>query len=215
MKTLEEAIAKIGELVALVEAQTVDITKLKEKNAEILSEKKELQATVKELKAKSDTPPTPATPPPDKDEPKTTRDLRERIEAPLVASIKELQTKFDTMQAERDTLAVETALDDALKVAGVAVPYHAAAKALLRSSRKIELANGAVTCDGKAVKDSVVEWAKTDEGKPFVAAPSNGGGAAPGNGASGEIPKKRSEMDASAKGAFIAKHGLQAYSALS
>lgn len=210
--TLEEAIAAIAALQKKADDADAAIAALKAKNAEIITEKKELRdkfnAFKEEVEAKGKAP-TPNDPP----ESPTAKALRERIEAEYGPKLTALTSQLDAITNERNTLAVETALDDALKTAGVAVHLQPAVKALLKTSRKIELANGVVTCDGKAVKDSVSEWVATPEGKAFVAAPANGGSAAPG-GASGAITKKRSELTASEKGAFITAHGLQAYQQL-
>lgn len=202
--TLEQALAALelakteaAEAKALADAKDSEIASLKSKNAEIITEKRKLQ------QAKKD----------DASDDETASDLRKRIEAEYKPKIDELSAKFEALEKERNTLAVDTALISALDKVGVAVQLRSAALAYLKSARKIEVANGGVVCDGKGVGESVADWAATDEGKAFISAPSNGGSAAPGGG-SAPTTLNKSAMKQADKGAYIAKHGLAAYEKL-
>lgn len=211
--TLEEALARIKALedeakataktLKAVQAEAdraedleTQLAKVKAKNSELLGEKKDLQKKLDAGTGGEDA-----------------KALRERIEAEYKAPLEELTKRLDAAEAERNKVAIDAAISDALDKAKVAVPLKAAATALLRAQRKIELANGSVLVDGKPIADAVTEWAASPEGKPFIPASPNGGSAAPG-GASGSLPKRKSEMTAAEKGAFVREHGAKAFSEL-
>lgn len=82
---------------------------------------------------------------------------------------------------------IDGGLSDALAKAGVAPQFMDAAKALLRQ-------NAAIKSEGEEIKAvmgdkelsaAIAEWAASDQGKHFVAAPKNSGGGAPGSNGSG------------------------------
>lgn len=79
-------------------------------------------------------------------------------------------------------LLVDNGLNDALLKAGVKPELQKAVKALLSGqvTIKVEGENRSPVIGDKALGDFVTEWAKSDEGKHFVAAPNNRGGGAPG-----------------------------------
>lgn len=89
-------------------------------------------------------------------------------------------------------LLVENGLREQLVVNGVTHAVHQkAAMALLASQVKIEAdgENRVAKVGDKALGDFVKEWAGSDEGKHFVAAPGNGGGGA--GGGSGKSSAKQ------------------------
>jgi hypothetical protein len=109
---------------------------------------------------------------------------------------------------------LDAALGEELSKVGVTNPVHAkAARALLSGSVQVVDDNGtrSVRAGDKALSDFLKEWASSDEGKHFVAAPdANGGGShggAPGNG----NQPRRSQMNTAQKAEYIGKHGQEAY----
>lgn len=104
------------------------------------------------------------------------------------ASKKEIE-KLTAQLQEKDgalnTYLIEAGLSDALAKAGVKPEFMDASKALLKAQAAIKADNGqyqAVIGD-KPLADAIKEWASSDAGKHFVAAPANQGGGA--NGGSG------------------------------
>lgn len=89
----------------------------------------------------------------------------------------------------------------------IAAPFRKAVRALLRSTKHIELVDGVVLVDGQDVDVAVGSWCASDAAKQFLAPAGPGSGRAP-------TGKRRSEMDTSAKGPFIRLHGLAAYEQL-
>jgi chromosome segregation ATPase len=128
----------------------------------------------------------------------------------LKALGKELETAKTTLGAETAfgrKLLVENGLTEALVQANVAPQFMPAARALLEKQVQVK-ADGddrkAVVGD-KSLGDFVTEWSQSDQGKVFIAAPTNGGGGTtpPGSPPSGS--KKIYEMnDAERVAAFNA-----------
>ena len=79
---------------------------------------------------------------------------------------------------------MDNGLNDALLKAGVKPEMTKAVKALLSGqvTLKTEGENRIAFMGDKPLSDAVIEWAKSDEGKHFVAAPNNQGGGANGGG---------------------------------
>lgn len=88
-------------------------------------------------------------------------------------------------------LISETALTEALVAANVAKQFLPAAKALLASqvAIKVDGENRLAVVGDKPVTDFVKSWAASEDGKHYVAAPSNGGAGASGgaSGAGGKV----------------------------
>lgn len=131
-------------------------------------------------------------------DPETVSKLEEQIESlkgELTAAQKAAKTA--TTDAEKARKALEAAegftskllvdngLTDALTKAGVTNPVHLkAAKSMLAAQVQI-VADGdskVAKVGDKALAEYAAEWAKGDEGKFFVSAPSNSGGGANGGG---------------------------------
>lgn len=96
------------------------------------------------------------------------------------------------LKAERDTIAkkyqdalIGGALKSALVSAGVAAPFMEAAEAMMRLKGVSLDKDDTPILDGKPLGEFVAEWAKSDAGKAFVAAPNSSGGGATGGGAAG------------------------------
>jgi len=112
-------------------------------------------------------------------------------EAKRVADLAEKDGVIDSLGGELDGAAAKRGLSDALAKAGIDPKFMAAAQALLRPTVKVR--KNETTGDREAVVDTdlgevtvekyVENWAKSDEGKPFVL-PSKGSGA-PGSGHTG------------------------------
>ena len=93
-------------------------------------------------------------------------------------------------------LLIDNGLTEALIKTGVKPEMSKAVKALLSGQVQIKVDGDkreAVIGD-KSLNDFVGEWAKSDEGKHFVAAPANNGGGATGAGTQTQTKKKWSEM---------------------
>jgi hypothetical protein len=112
-------------------------------------------------------------------------------------------------------LLVDNGLTDTLTKSGVTTPVQLRhAKAML--SGQVQLVtdgdNRIAKVDDKPLADYVSEWAKSEEGKYFVAAQQNTGGGATGGGATGAGAKTLTRtsfdgLDAIAKVKFIAEGG--------
>ena len=119
-------------------------------------------------------------------------EAKDTAEAKLAEALKTV--KQATAQAEKDRKALEAetgyvskllidnGLTDALLKAGVKPEMSKAVKAMLAGqvSLKVEGDKRLAVVGDKALGDFVTEWAQSDEGKHFVAAPANQGGGANG-----------------------------------
>ena len=119
-------------------------------------------------------------------------EAKDTAEAKLAEALKTV--KQATAQAEKDRKALEAetgyvskllidnGLTEALLKAGVKPEMSKAVKAMLAGqvSLKVEGDKRLAVVGDKALGDFVTEWAQSDEGKHFVAAPANQGGGANG-----------------------------------
>jgi hypothetical protein len=133
----------------------------------------------------------------------------DELENNLTASqktIKDQQKAFEQTKAALDSesgftskLLLDNGLTDALVKAGVAAPFLPAVKAMLSSQAKIAIdgdTRKAVIGD-KDLSTFVTEWATSDDGKHYIAAPqNNGGGASGGSSSTGQQVVNRSTFDA-------------------
>lgn len=121
----------------------------------------------------------------------------------LTAANKKLTSDFETAQKAAQTesefsknMLVNNELMGALSKVNVPTHYQDAVKAMFAG--KVELvADGdkrVAKIDGKPVHDFIGEWAKSDTGKYFVAAPVNSGG---GVGGVGGVSKTQQDIDLS------------------
>ena len=96
-----------------------------------------------------------------------------------------VRKQLETESAFNQRLLVDNGLTEALTKNGVTNPVHLkAAKALLASQGiKIDAdgENRVAKLGDKLLADAIKEWASSDEGKHFVAAPGNAGGGAAGS----------------------------------
>lgn len=108
-------------------------------------------------------------------------ELESRLRAEQAALKEDLEGRNRSLEdtlKERDLLA-------ALAKENVAPVYLEAAKAMFKD--KVIIEDGNTVVDGKPLSEFVNEWAQSETGKAFVAAPKNSGGDAPGS--SGAKPK--------------------------
>ena len=127
----------------------------------------------------------------------------EELRIQLDKSSKSAKTEAEKLQkalTEKDgalqSILIDGGLTEAMVKAGVRPELMPAVKALLRSRAAIKADGGqyqAVMGD-KAIAEAVSEWAASDEGKHFVAAPANNGGGALGAGSGGGRAKRFSDM---------------------
>jgi hypothetical protein len=119
---------------------------------------------------------------------------KDALEAKLTEANKVVKTATIQAEAARKALEsengyiskllIDNGLTEAIIKAGVKPELTKAVKALLAGQAQIKVEGdkrNAVIGD-KSLSDFVGEWAKSDEGKHFVAAPNNQGGGAPGGG---------------------------------
>jgi hypothetical protein len=115
----------------------------------------------------------------------TQNKLAEALKAAKTATTEaeKIKKAYETESKVAHRLLVENGLTEALLESGVKKPaYQKAAKALL-AGQVVLTADGEnriAKIGDKLLKDAVVEWSKSDEGKAFVDAPINGGGGAGG-----------------------------------
>ncbi len=139
---------------------------------------------------------------------------KDALEAKLAEAQKIVKTATTQAEAARKTLEAESGyiskllidngLTEAIIKAGVKPELTKAVKALLagQASLKVEGENRTAVIGDKSLSDFVGEWAKSDEGKHFVAAPNNQGGGAPGGG--GEAGTQGLEKIASPEARLVA-----------
>lgn len=122
---------------------------------------------------------------------------------------KTLQDKDSAIQRH----LIEDGLSTHLAKVGVRPEFIEASKALLRQKTSLKEENGAYQAllGDKPLTDGIAEWV-SGEGKHFIQASGGSGGGASGGGShSGGENFKRSEMNHSQKGEYIAKNGQEAY----
>lgn len=105
--------------------------------------------------------------------------------------LKQAQDALASESGFTQKLLLDNGLNDALVKAGVANQFLPAVKAMLGTQAKI-IADGdarkAIIGD-KELNEFVSSWATSDEGKHYIAAPSNGGGGASGGAGNGSNAK--------------------------
>jgi hypothetical protein len=134
------------------------------------------------------------------------KDLKTAKEAADKAT-KDLQSE----QGFTQRLLVENGLTAELTKNGVTNPaFIKAAQSLLASQTQIVVDGDKriAKIGDKTLAEFIPEWAKSDEGKHFVAAPGNSGGGAGGGGAGtgGEVKGKIDGTDAERAAYFASKH---------
>jgi len=164
---------------------------LETKKAELLKEKKEIQAKLKLFDGI------------DKEEyDKQKKALEELAERELIEvgdldavkkaiqgkhekELKAKQDEIDELTASLHTLLVDQGLTDAFQKNGIAERYLPACRALLRDGVQItknDSGDYKATAGDVPLEDYVAKWAKSDDGKIYVAAKDNSGGGSGGSG---------------------------------
>jgi hypothetical protein len=112
--------------------------------------------------------------------------LAEAVKAAKAATTEaeKVKKQYETESKVAHNLLVENGLTQALVAAKVKPELMKAAKAMLSGSVVLTAdgENRVAKIGDKPLADAITEWAKSDEGKHFVAAPANGGGGASGGG---------------------------------
>ena len=186
---------------------------LKEKNDELLSEKKKLGEQVKELETKFEgIDPVEFKALKDGTEKnlKDAKELRARWDAENKPVIEKLTKERDQALSSHRADRIERDVTDALVAANISKDLIGAAKDHILARRKVEVGEGGATIDGKPAKEFAQAWVAAD-GKAFVAALDNSGGGAGGGAGSGGAGsgKKLAQMSAAEKAAL----GADAYAA--
>ena len=151
----------------------------------LISKRDELLAEVKKLRKNQEI------------KPEQLEDLENQIEtykAKLTES--EKQAKFIAGEADKvkklyeaesgytNNLLVENGLNEALVKEGIAKQFLPAVKSMLKGQVQVKVEGNErkAVIGEKALSDFVSEWSKSEEGKHFIAAPSNSGGGSSGGG---------------------------------
>jgi hypothetical protein len=151
----------------------------------LISKRDELLAEVKKLRKNQEI------------KPEQLEDLENQIEtykAKLTES--EKQAKFIAGEADKvkklyeaesgytNNLLVENGLNEALVKEGIAKQFLPAVKSMLKGQVQVKVEGNErkAVIGEKNLSDFVSEWSKSEEGKHFIAAPSNSGGGSSGGG---------------------------------
>lgn len=117
------------------------------------------------------------------------------LEARLLNDKNELEKTLKAKNGELTNSLIESTLIEELVTAKVAPHFMDAAKAMIKG--QVEYSEGKISVGDKPLTEFVSEWAQSDNGKHFIAAPDNSGGGAPGGGGAGDAKTKtRSEFEA-------------------
>lgn len=121
-------------------------------------------------------------------------ELQGKLENQTKLSAKEIE-KLQGQLSEKDgalqSYLIDNGLHEAMLKVGIRPEMTNAVKAMLRSQAKIKADGGSYSAliGDKPLMDAISEWAASDEGKHFIAAPANAGGGAPGGNGTPGIPK--------------------------
>lgn len=146
---------------------------------------RELDALKEKLGAEGDGPESAG------DDKQASSQVRKRLEATHRRNLEAAAGEAEKYRAALESTLIEAALTNALVEANIAAPYMKAAKAMHRANLSVIEREGtfrAVAGDGdgsQSPADYIAAWAQSEEGRAFVAAPRNGGGAANGSGVAG------------------------------
>lgn len=128
------------------------------------------------------------------------KDIQAKIDEARERERKRWEKKLSEEQEARQKaensarqLTTKQALKEGLDSINVASKLRRAAERVWQSDVEIDDDGNAVTKDGRPLQDALKEWADSEEGQHFIAAPSSGGGGAAGGRGSAK-GKKWSEM---------------------
>ena len=195
-----------------LEALKAELEELKKSNEVLLSDKKKILDEKKKLQAKTDGV--------DIEKYFAMTDELEMLKAEhsKVTKLSKLEIeKLSKSLQDKDSAIQRHLIEDGLSThlakVGVRPEFIEASKALLRQKTSLKEENGAYQAllGDKPLTDGIAEWV-SGEGKHFIQASGGSGGGASGGGShSGNENYKRSEMNHSQKGEYIAKNGQEAY----
>lgn len=158
---------------------------VEEKTAPLLAKRDELLSEVKKLRKQSEIKP---------EDYQSALDQIDELQSKLNEANKSVKAanaaaEKATKALEAETgytsnLLIDNGLNEHLGQVGVKPEFMPAVRAMLRSQVQIKQDGESrnVVIGEKPLKDFVAEWAKSNEGKHFVAAPMNGGGGSSGGG---------------------------------
>lgn len=172
------------ELEAKVSDQAEQIEKLLEKNRELIAEKRKLKGSDGADAQKLF------------DLENENQELKQNLERLQRTSQLELQkaiSERDALLSNHNKLLKTNGLTSALDAVKVRPELRKAVLAMFDS--QIEIKDGELLTGGKPLHDAVKEWASSDEGKHYIAAPANNGGGANGSGSNSAPTKKFAEMN--------------------
>jgi hypothetical protein len=175
------------------------VNELAESNKSLVAKNKELLSEVKIFKDKArgvEIDPTEFQS--IKSELEEARGQLSKVEKLSKTELEKLSNDIKKKDAALQKHLLDGGLTDALAKSGVKAEYMDATKALLREKAgiKVDGDNYLAVFGDKPLLDGVKEWATSDAGKHFIAAPANsGGGANGGNGGTGGRKITRSEFD--------------------
>lgn len=150
------------------------VKKLTAKVEEILGEKKKLAAKVREFETAEAT--RKADEAKREEEEARKKGDWEKIENDYKAKLSEKEGNEMLWKGKFYDLQMNLSLTEALDGANVKTELRKAAMALLRNNADID-DDGSVTVEDKPLADYIKTWAKSDEGKAFIANGNSGGGA--------------------------------------
>ncbi len=195
-----------------LEALKAELEELKKSNEVLLSDKKKILDEKKKLQAKTEGVDV------EKyfsmsDELETLRAEHAKVTKLSKLEIEKLSKTLQDKDSAIQRHLIEDGLSTHLAKVGVRPEFIEASKALLRQKTSLKEENGAYQAllGDKPLTDGIAEWV-SGEGKHFIQASGGSGGGASGGGShSGNENYKRSEMNHSQKGEYIAKNGQDAY----
>lgn len=112
---------------------------------------------------------------------------RKKVEQRYEGEKEKLQKELEQRDKRIQDLVARDGLHKAMNEVGIADPFKPAVEAMFLGRVSVEEEGDSLApfIDGKPMQDALSEFANSDQGKHYVAAPSNAGGGANGGGGSG------------------------------
>lgn len=111
-------------------------------------------------------------------------------------TIDALNKSLNEKDSSLQNYLIENGLSEAMVKVGVRPEMMSAVKAMLKTQTKITSVDGnyQALIGEKPLSEAIAEWAASDEGKHFVAAPANSGGGATGGNGNGGTPAPKGNL---------------------